>query len=40
MPTYLERIRLAIDALSPNLKQFKLRGLGLSQVLKSYSLAN
>jgi hypothetical protein len=40
MPTYLERIYLAINALSLNLEQSKLGGLGLLQVLESYSLAN
>jgi len=40
MPTHLERIRSAIDALSPNLEQSEPGGSGLSQVLESHSLAD
>jgi hypothetical protein len=40
MPIHLERIRSAIDALSPNWEQSEPGGLGLSQGLESHSLAD
>jgi hypothetical protein len=40
MPTHLERIRSAIDALPPNLEQSEPGGSGLSQGLESHSLAD
>ena len=40
MPTHLERIRSAIDALSPNLEQSEPGGSGLSQGFESHSLAD